>query len=176
MKFIDYYLNNKDKFPELEFFEVKYSGNNAGYNNKGQMKYLERDMVIMLPKNCSQLFRKKLKKIDSFYIYAYFNDLFFNTLSRYKKNKYEKAFMTSDNKILIPISEFVYDGYYSFARLKNYDEIKTLLNGINSFLNISGLDPEYFNIQSTDPENSFNWCIQEYHFTNIKKSYISKNK
>jgi len=180
MKFIEFYLKNKHLFPELEFFEVKYSGDNngynIGYNDKGQMKYLERDMIIMIPKACSQLLKENLKNIDNIKTYAYFNDLFFNTMSRYEKNKYEKAFMTSDNKILIPLSEFVYDKLYNIVTLKNYKETETLLNLINSFLTISGLDSKYCSIQSTYPECSFTWCIKYCYFNNIKKIHISKNK
>jgi len=176
MKFVEFYLNNKDKFPELEFYEVKYSGINIGYNDKGHMKYLERDMIIMIPKIGSHLLKENLKNIDNIKAYAYFNELFFNTMSKSEIEKYEKLFLTSDDKIVIPISEFVYDKLYNIVTLKKYKETETLLNLINSFLTISGLDSNYFSIRSTYPECSLTWCIKYYYFNSIKKIHISKNK
>jgi len=174
MKFIDYYLKNKRKFPELEFYEVTYSGNNEGYNSQGEMKYLERDMIIMIPKACSQLLKKNLNHIDKIRTYIYFETMIFQETTDVEIKKYESLFLTSDNKILIPISEFIYDHRYE-ANPYTFNETRTLLNMINSFLSMHGLDPKYISILSSEPEISFTWSITKNNFTSIKKYDLSRS-
>jgi len=169
MNFIDYYLDNKDEFPEMDFFEVKYSGNDEGYNSQGKMKYLEKDMVIMIPKACSQLLKEKLEIIVGLRIYSYFNDLFFNSLTESEIEKYESLFLTPDNKMLIIIREFRYDNDYNMANPEDEEEMKILLNKINSFLDISGLDAKYVSIQSFNPIYSSVWGIYKKNFNSIKE-------
>jgi len=168
MKFVDYYLNNKDKFPDLEFYEIKYSGDNVGYNSDGEMKYLEHDMIIMIPSICSQIFKEHLKYIDKLKIYSYFNDLFFKSMTQSEKENYESLFLTSDNKMLITIKGFTYNKYNAI-NLKEYKEMKTLLKKINSFLTISNLELIYSSIRLSDPEHSNTWRIQSSNFTSIKE-------
>jgi len=172
MRFIDYYLQNKYEFPELEFLEVTYSGNNVNYNpSYNRMKYLERDMVIMLPKKCSQLLKEKLESVISFYTYAYFNGSFYSEMNEFEKEKHESLFLTLDNKILIPIKRFS-SNIYGTNDLYKCNEIRTLLNKINSFLDISGLDSKYFSIQSSKPVYSSVWGIQSLNFTDIKEKHL----
>jgi len=174
MKFIEFYLKNKKKFPELEFFEVKYSGDNNGYNSQGEMKYLERDMIIMIPKACSQLLKENLKSINKLRTYIYFENILFQETTDVEIKKYESLFLTPDNKILIPISEFVYDYRYE-ADPYAFNETRTLLNEINSFLKMNGLDLKYCSILSSEPEMSFTWSITKNNFTSIKKYDLKVN-
>jgi len=169
MEFIDYYLKNKDKFPELEFYEVKYSGNNVGYNlSYNKMKYLERDMIIMIPSACSQIFKKNLKSINKLIIYMYFRGSFYSEINESEIKRYESLFLTSDNKILLTLKRFS-PNVYDTIDLKEYKETETLLTMINSFLNTSGLDSKYFSIQLSEPIYSSVWGIQYRNFTSIKE-------
>jgi len=172
MKFVDYYLENKADFPEMDFFEVTYSGNNNKYNlSYNKMKYLERNMIIMIPKVVSQIVKKNLKNIIEFQVYAYFNDLFFKKMTESEINKYENLFLTPDNKILLPIKKLLFENYYEI-NLKEFNETGILLKMINSFLDISGLEPKYTNIRFSDPEYSYSWCIDKDNFTDINETHL----
>jgi len=175
MKFIEFYLKNKKKFPELDFYKVKYSGNNTGYNSRGEMKYLERDMILMVPTVCSHLLKENLENADSLGIYAYFSGKFFNIMTESEREKYESLFLTSDNKILITMRGFA-NADYNAVNLKEDKERKILLNLINSFLTISGLDSKYFSIQfSSNPIYSSIWSITKDNFTSIKEYNLKLN-
>jgi len=164
MKFIDYYLKNKDEFPELEFYEVKYSGDSTGYSTSSDMKYLKRDMIIMLPKSCN-IFKEYLKDIKNFEIYAYFKTEFFYKIRN--KKLYENAFTIND-KILVPIKYFT-SLSEGIIPLNEHKDVSDLLKLINNFLIKTGLDKKYFSILDRTPEESFSWHIQLKNFTSIEK-------
>jgi len=174
MRFIDYYLKNKKKFPELDFYEVKYSGDDIAYETTGQMDYLKRDMIIMIPKSYINSYKNHLNNIIEFQTYAYLNRDFFkdNETEKKKKQFYENAFLF-DNKVLIPIYAF-YDDDNICISLNEHKDVTNLLKSINNFLIKTGLNKKYFSISNTIPEESFSWYIQKKNFISITKYNMVK--